>query len=236
MSDIKGLWRLQMLEEQLAKLVQKNVSPEIVQELKKLKKSIEKGQLELKDLKEVYNQTGKRIEKLNGQNVTIKEKANQVNSKIYDGSLQNKEIQTYQQRLSTLKKELLQNEDAELELMQKKEDLRSQWDEQKQVLNSSTERYKELHLEYQREKEERKTRVEGLTREVDDLLNNIDPEHLKKYSELKSKHANPVSRVTKNTCSGCHLSISFDHLKQLKKDVSLTFCNNCGRILYWDPQ
>lgn len=235
MSDLKRLWQLQKLEEQQEKSANWKSDPKTSRELKELKRDIEEGQIKLKDLKHQYEQVGQLQNNLSKEAQEIKGKLSVVSAKIYDGSLHTKEIETYQQRYDDLNKKLVQTEDRELEFMQQREDIKAQWDKQKNSLTKDTAAFRELHQVYLLDKEEIKERANTVAQEIQNLIDTIKQQILAEYRRLKLKHSNPISKITKDTCSGCHLSISFEQLRQLKRQEGLTYCSNCGRMLFWEP-
>lgn len=235
MANLRKLWRLQMLEEQQEKLKGKGPDLKVVEQLKGLKKEIEDTKNTLKELKAHYQQTKHQETNLSQEAQKINDQCGLVSTKIYDGSLHTKEIKTYQQRLDKLKAELIKVEDRELEILQQREDIKTQWEEKKQSLDNLTEKFKELQQVYLQQKEEIKTRALDLAREISELIEEIEENQLNQYRQLKAKYKNPVSRITKDACSGCHLSIPFDKLKQLKYQEAVVCCNHCGRMIFWDP-
>lgn len=235
MNQIKKLWRLQMLEEQQSKAQDQVPATEIARRLKQLKPTIETAQSEMKELKSLHQQIKEQSKQMALNNQRLRENCSQIDAKIYDGSLQMKEISNYQHKLQHLQGEVVELENQELDLMQQLEDIKGQWTEKKTQLEALTEEYKELHQTYLQGKEDIKTRAQGMAREISDLLQEIEPAYLKIYQEIKHKHTNPVGRVTKDICSGCHLGIPFDKLKQLKYQENAVYCSNCGRLLFWDP-
>ena len=235
MAKVRKLWTLQLLEEQQEKQKLQIVDPSLVKQLKSLKQEIEVLQSQLKDLKGQYQRAKEEVNSLERAGVECKEKQGQLNEKIYDGSLQSKEIKNYQQRLAKLNEELTSSEDQQLEVMQQREDIKGMWEEKKQQLTTVTAQYKTLHENYLQQKEEIKTRATDLAREITELIQEIGTEELELFRQLQKKHRRPVGRVTKDTCSGCHLGISFDKIKQLKTPDGAVHCNHCGRLLLWDP-
>ncbi len=235
MAKVRKLWALQLLEEQQEKQKLQIVDPALVKQLKLLKNEIEALQNQLKDLKGQYQSAKEEVNSLERVEAEWKEKQGQLNEKIYDGSLQSKEIKNYQQRLAKLNEELTSSEDKQLAVMQQREDIKGMWEEKKQQLTTVTTQYKTLHENYLRQKEEIKTRATDLAREITELTQEIGTEELELFRQLQKKHRHPVGRVTKDTCSGCHLGISFDKIKQLKAPGAAVYCNHCGRLLLWDP-
>ncbi|ABO50968.1 protein of unknown function DUF164 [Desulforamulus reducens MI-1] len=236
MNYTRNLWQLQLLEKYHKSMSGKKPGNEIIQQLQQLKKEIEAGQMQLKELKTHYQRIKEQSFELEQKSKETRGKCEQINAKIYDGTLHVKEIQGCQQRVERLKQDISRLEDLELEKMQIKEDIKKQWESKKGTLELLKTKYKELHSRYLQEKEEIKERTAETARKMEELIQNVDKDLYKQYRQLKTKFPDPVGRVTKDACSGCHLGISFDKVKELKYEKGLVYCNHCGRILFWDPQ
>lgn len=235
MSDLRKLFRLQMLQAEQLKQAKNAVPSGNAKKLKQLKPEIENLQQLLKELKGKHQIIKEQGQHLAQNTKQLREQTSQINDKIYGGSLHIKEISSYQHKLTQLQEDVAALEDQELDIMEKRENIRKEWEVKKHKLDALTAEFKDLHQAYLKSKEEIKSRAEGLAREEKALIKEIEPDLLKTYLELKSQYPNPISRVTKDICSGCHLGISYDKLKHLKYQKELAYCNHCGRILFWDP-
>ncbi|AEG59458.1 zinc ribbon domain-containing protein [Desulforamulus ruminis] len=236
MSEMQKLWRLQMLEEEQRKANVKGEKDQgQIKQLKALKGVIESSQNQLRELKGQHDGLKGRVGQMAGLAQETRGKIKEVTEKIYDGSLQMKEIATYQQRLGALQSELKQLEDRELGHMEQREEIKQQWQQIQNRHKQDTDQYKELHRQYLQNKEEVKEQVQVLEKQIREILSSLDGVLLKEYRRIKQRYENPVGRVTRDVCSGCHLAINFDKLKQLKYGLPPVFCSNCGRMLFWDP-
>lgn len=235
MTQLSKLWELQLLEKYQKGIAAKQSGDQRVQQLKQLKKEIELGQDTLKKLKVSYQKTKEQSTELSQRNQELRAKSEQINAKIYDGSLHLKEIEGSQQRVVRLQQDIQQLEDLELEKMQLKEDIKQEWQKEKAALDVLTAKYRELHGQYVKDKEEIKEQAATTARKMEELIVSLDKGLYQQYQQLKTKYPDPVGRVTKDACSGCHLGISIDKIKELKYERGLVNCNHCGRILFWDP-
>lgn len=64
----------------------------------------------------------------------------------------------------------------------------------------------------------------------------LPPEAVAEYEALRAKKSPAVARVERDTCQGCHLSISVNVLSDLRDRQRLRKCTNCGRILFLPPR
>ncbi len=59
----------------------------------------------------------------------------------------------------------------------------------------------------------------------------IDPKPLADYEQLKSRKGGvAVAGLVKNSCSGCHLTVSAIKISRIERGEMVT-CGGCGRIL-----
>ena len=49
---------------------------------------------------------------------------------------------------------------------------------------------------------------------------------------VKQRGADALAEVDNNACTGCYVSVTSQMVNELINNVTLTFCNTCGRILY----
>jgi len=80
-------------------------------------------------------------------------------------------------------------------------------------------------------------RIEGEIRETGkkrkDLAATVEDGLLKRYERILA-HNNDRALVTvKNgICQGCHLQLTAQLINDVKKDDLISYCDNCGRIIY----
>ena len=62
----------------------------------------------------------------------------------------------------------------------------------------------------------------------------IDPTQLARYDRiLKNRGESVVVGVTNTVCGGCHMKLPMQTFLETKAQVNVTYCPNCGRILYF---
>lgn len=235
MTQLSKLWELQLLEKYHKSIVAKKSGDPRMQQLKQLKKEILLGQDTLKKLKISYQKTKEQSIELSQRSQELRAKSEEIGAKIYDGSLHLKEIEGSQQKVVRLQQDIQQLEDLELEKMQLKEDIKQDWQKERAALDVLTAKFRELHGQYVQEKEGKKEQAAATARKMEELIVGLDKGLYQQYQQLKEKYPDPVGRVTKDVCSGCHVGIAIEKIKELKHERDLVNCSYCGRILFWDP-
>lgn len=78
--------------------------------------------------------------------------------------------------------------------------------------------------------------VAALQAKADKLAKTIQPQLLGRYRFIRSKRAGvAVVSASAGTCTGCHMRLQPQSYIQLQRQNSLESCQNCQRILYFDP-
>ena len=77
-------------------------------------------------------------------------------------------------------------------------------------------------------------KIDDLKREVKALEEALPEDLMKVYREIGHKHENVVALLEGGMCLGCRMKVSAMTIDELHKSEELVFCNNCGRILFYD--
>jgi predicted nucleic acid-binding Zn-ribbon protein len=77
-------------------------------------------------------------------------------------------------------------------------------------------------------------KIDDLKREVKSLEESLPEDLIKIYREIGRKHENVVAFLEGGMCLGCRMKVSAMTIDELHKSEELVFCNNCGRILFYD--
>ncbi|MDP2730254.1 MAG: C4-type zinc ribbon domain-containing protein [Dehalococcoidales bacterium] len=153
---------------------------------------------------------------------------------LYSGRISNpKELTSLQQEIDSLKARRRNLEDRLLEVMEKVElstgdvaalggrleKLEAEWQNQQQQLHTDLEKVKAV--------------ISSLKQKRELVAEQIDPQAIETYQELKKRRGTAVARVGQGICYGCRLSIPITELQRVRSG-NLVRCSSCGRILFWD--
>jgi predicted nucleic acid-binding Zn-ribbon protein len=202
---------------------------------------IDLQELEKKILKE-EREVGEERELLKGETVQIKtlelsvqDKKNQINK--YDQQLlaikSNKEYKSLRSEIEGLKADIRVVEDQIIGLMELAEKNNRRINEVEAELESNQSKYreevgrvKEANKRIEAEKAETGERRKELAATVEDGLR-------KRYERIMDhKDDRAIVTVENGICRGCHLQLTAQVLNDLKKDDLISYCENCGRIIY----
>jgi len=162
----------------------------------------------------------------------LQERLNHLNNKLYGGTVKNpKELVNLKRETENLKGKLSAKEDELLELM-------SQVEEMEARVKGSTKELKELKQEWQQKQEaltrrkiETETALTSLDENRQELAQQISPEALNLYEQIKLTKGQAIAKVEQGRCQGCHITLPTSQWQKAKAG-DLVQCNSCNRILY----
>ena len=82
--------------------------------------------------------------------------------------------------------------------------------------------------------DEAKKKLPAKLKERDQLSGKIPPAILKNFEYLIKNKDNAVSELRDGICLGCRMMVSSMTIDELNKGKDIVYCDNCGRILYYD--
>ena len=141
-----------------------------------------------------------------------------------------KEIQESQKKIDRLEEEVI----AEMLLA---DDIQKEIKEANQKFAKAKEKFSKEKDTIFEKKKEMEDKAEKLNQDKEALLPQIPPEQVSLYLKIfRKKGGVALSAVTDDFCSMCHMRIRPQVLNELRDTRKLILCENCGRILYWQPK
>ena len=230
---LEGLFQLQTVDSQIDKL--QILRGELPVEVSDLENEIEKLNKHLDDQTDVgsslensiieqkqkITESESLIEKYNKQQMKVR------NNREFDAinkelEFQGLEIQLANKKITSFEADLLDNAEKvkliKAKIRARKKHLKNKKSELDVIVQST-------------EKEEAK-----LVSKKKKLSKNIEDRLMTAYSNLRltSKNGLAVVKVDRGACGGCFSSITSQHHLNIKMRKSISFCENCGRILVPD--
>jgi len=151
---------------------------------------------------------------------------------LFSGRIKNpKELTNLQHEVEALKAKRDQLEEKALEIMDQVEQsetsvakinnqletLKAEWQRQQQQLSDEMERLKAI--------------LSDLRQKWQLLSEEIEPQAVEFYQELRKEKGTAVARVEQGICRGCRISLPTTELQRARSG-SLVQCSSCGRILF----
>ena len=165
----------------------------------------------------------------------VRSKADDVNRKLYSGSVTaSKELQALQADLDALKAHVSKLEDDELEQMVVREEIERAFGDAVQRLNelqATVQRCDASIVTSEADIDAQLQAERGRRAEAAAL---ITPELLDDYETRRANNRGQgVARLIGDTCQACRLSIPATEVDQVRHDTTGTawYCDNCGAIL-----
>ena len=151
----------------------------------------------------------------------------------------NKEYTAVQHEIELTRERIDSLETEDLELMTELDDMGPRQKELKKNLRetkkSNTLEIKEIETKYKSIESD----IKVLERKRKRALDNINSGALKSYNRLRrGKNGLAVSSVdpVKHFCRGCFKQLPPQKVLDIRRSNKIIFCENCGRILIWDPE
>jgi len=216
--------------------------------LRQLKTELKNAPLERKALEGKLTGTSAALDaaKLKAKEIEVRRKdlENQVhllNERIqkYEhqklGTKKNDEYQAYDHQIETLKKEIAEIEDRELELMEAAE-------AQKPIVASAEKEAAATKAQVERQLNDLSEKVKSIEAQQVAILADraklttaVDEDLLDTYQRLfDKKDGVAVAALANEICQGCHVKSQTHIIHAVKAAKEVTTCLNCGRILYYE--
>ena len=146
----------------------------------------------------------------------------------------NKEYQAVLKEIEDLKNMSSKIEDEMLKVLDIIEDMKSDLDDAKQVLDTIQEEALKEKEAIGKLESEHKKGLEGYIAKKDEIVGKIDAKLMNQYNRVKTQaFGSPIASVTNAVCNGCHMNIPPQLFNELHRWDSIKLCPNCRRIIYW---
>jgi len=223
------LYKLQQIDIELQKNHQ--IVAEVVRQLNE-DRALVTAESELTRQKQQLVEAKKKQKNAEWELEDLQERTNHLKNKLYDGTVKNpKELLNIEHEAESLKDRLSTKEDALLELMSRVEEMEAK-------VKTGTKEFQQLKQESQQKQENlsrRKVEVDTLLTNLNEnrreLAQQISPEALNLYEQIKLTKGQAVAKVEQGRCQGCRITLPMSHWQKARAG-DLVQCNNCQRILY----
>jgi hypothetical protein len=149
----------------------------------------------------------------------------------------NTEYQALLKEIAKVEEEIDEIETHELQVMEKSDELQPAVKTEQVTLKEVTTKVEIERADLQKRAAMIEQELKQLQEERQKLVQDTDPDALSRYERLmRSKNDFAVVPIRNGNCGGCHLNIPPQLAHNAKHGDTLTSCDYCGRILYWQPE
>lgn len=225
------LYQLQKIDAKINSVDSK--SSKIINDIKN-DLAIKEAEESLSRIRSLLSSRQKDSIELDSKIAAFRNKASQFTSSLYGGKIQNsKELNDLQTEITSLNRNISAAEDQQMEKWEEIETLQSQLHEAEDtLLNTKTTHFSQIEV-FQENLNDYRKEIERLKVEKKGIHEQLSSSFLDLYERLYlSKKGTAVSLVEDYCCKCCGTTITPADCQQAKNHSVITFCKNCGRILY----
>lgn len=164
---------------------------------------------------------------------TTQEKVDTLKDKLIDGSISNnKEYDAMMETIDYEKNIIFEKENQLLILMETKENLSKEIDEDKAALDGIIEELNNKKESLNKKVEDVSEEKNALTKERKDIVLNVDEDTLDKYMQIyEARSGVACSEILDNNCEGCGAYIPPQVVNEALAK-SIVYCGTCSRFLH----
>jgi|TARA_B110000438_G_scaffold102811_1_gene101728 predicted nucleic acid-binding Zn-ribbon protein len=164
---------------------------------------------------------------------TTQEKVDTLKDKLIDGSISNnKEYDAMMETIDYEKNIIFEKENQLLILMETKENLSKEIDEDKAALDGIIEELNNKKESLNKKVEDVSEEKNALTKERKDIVLNVDEDTLDKYMQIyEARSGVACSEILDNNCEGCGAYIPPQVVNEALAKI-IVYCGTCSRFLH----
>lgn len=149
----------------------------------------------------------------------------------------NEQYRAFQHEIEYCEREIRKSEDRILDLMGEGEPLDAAVKAAEAALSDEKKQVEQEKSEARKRTDEDRAALAVEQQKRKELFESLSPPVRAVYERLKRRYANGqvVANATNGTCSGCRLALRPKYFQDLRHAATVLFCENCGRILRYDP-
>jgi predicted nucleic acid-binding Zn-ribbon protein len=163
----------------------------------------------------------------------VRGKANEVESKLYGGTVRNpKELSDLNDDLSSLKTQVARREDTLLTVLVEIEEEEASLAAANTALAEAESVWRQNEAELLNEKSNLEREIVSQESIRQERLPAVDASSLRLYQLLRERHrGQAVAGVERGMCRGCRITLPMSVLQKARSGVGLVQCVSCERIL-----
>ncbi|HZP26796.1 MAG TPA: C4-type zinc ribbon domain-containing protein [Dehalococcoidia bacterium] len=188
----------------------------------------------LEDVRQQQSQLQAQQRDLDLQTSEVRDKASQLESKLYSGTVHSpKELQDLQEDMMSVRRQASAREDALLAIMVETEDMAAALAQAEEALRAEERIWDEARSHLVEEKSRIESELADLRTRRQGSSSDVDQPALQLYARLRDRRQGiAVARVERGMCQGCRISLPMSTLQKARSANNLVQCVSCERILY----
>jgi predicted nucleic acid-binding Zn-ribbon protein len=231
--DIERAIRLQILDDRNAVLAKEIAAlPKHIAEIEKKLESHQR-RLDVDRAALTANQKGRKSAE--GDIQTAEQKISKLKTQMMEAKT-NDQYRAFQHEIEFCQQEIGRHEEKILELMTSAEPLdqavkaaEAALGVEKKAVEAEKAKARERTAADQKE-------MESLKQERAKIISEMTPKVASEYERIRKGRAGvAIAEVVGNRCSRCNIVVRPQLLQELKRNESIMICENCKRMLYWNP-
>lgn len=164
----------------------------------------------------------------------LQQKIKQHEARLYGGKLVNpKEASSLQDDIAATKRWQAKREENLLEAMIELEEVDATQKRNQQVFESAKTQWETEQSNLRTEQKNLQAQIASLDKKRIQHIKFMDSDGLTIYKKLRQQKGGvAVTGVIDDTCQTCGVILVYRLIRQAEDDTQLSYCENCGRIIY----
>jgi len=205
--------------------------------LKKLKDDFELTKGKFKEKENEINKLRDKYKLINEEINKAKYEIEKNEFSLYNNAGSDlKLIEGLQKKIKDLKHVITELDNNSLELLELEEKLSFERDTFRVKLSELKNEFESVKETGNKNTNLAKIEVEEAQANVDKLEKLLSEDILKKFKSLKEIKGSAVAKADNGVCQGCKMRISAVTLDKINRGYNIVYCDNCGRIVYYNDK
>lgn len=205
--------------------------------LKKLKEDFEDEKINFKKKEKELSNLDNKISELNIELSSVKEEQNKEDYKLYNNNVSNYHVLEAIQNSMEYRKNIIKDlEDKKAVLLRSQEKLLKDKENSRIKLAKLKNSFYSCKEDTDKKINKAKEDIRKVEISIQNLEKLIPPKLLIEFNNIKKTRGTGAAKVQNNVCSGCRMYLSSIVLDDIKKGKKIVYCDQCGRILYYNDR
>ncbi len=203
--------------------------------LKKVKDDFEATKIKFKDKENEINRLKEQYKEINSKLVNSRKEIEKNEYALYHNTGSDfKLIQGLEKKIEEQKRNINELDNTTLELLEQEDKLSFERDNLRVKLAALKKEFESVKDAGNKKISNAKTEIEKAQENIERISKELSPAILKKFKDLEESKGSAAAKSDNGVCQGCKMRISAVTADKIKKGYNVVYCDNCGRILYYN--